>query len=572
MWVTGLGYGIWLWLLLLTMAGARAQAPAWQMAMSVGPTTGVPTPVRGMATDANGNVYLVGSFSGTASFGTFSLTSAGFTDAFVAKWNPVQQVFTWAQQMGGTGSDEALAVAVSGSSVYVVGKMSSSAPVFGTITLSGAGSADGFVTKLTDAGPATNFAWARLVGGNAAEGLGAVAVQGNAVYVGGQFSSAALALDGIALTNTAGSANTSDGLVARLTDTGAAATFSWARSIGGGDEDYVRVLAVAGPVLYVGGLFASPTCAVGNVNVASAGRNDVFVVKYTDTGTAPVQAWVQTAGGPNDEGVNGMAVVGSSLYITGFLYSATAAFGSISLSNSSASGGNSDLYVAKLTDNGPTVAFAWAQQAGGPNRDNAIALTTQGTRFYVAGSIGNGFARFGSITLDNSGSLNSMVVARIDDLGSSGQWVWVLQAGNSRSDNAYAVAATPTGTVYLGGTVDRSASFGPFTVMGPFIGSIGFLASLNDGPLAVTAAQDMGSFSLLPNPARGTVTVRLPVLATLATFTLLDALARPVRRQNILPAAAGSEVVFDLTGIAPGVHALRVQASTYTATQKLVVE
>jgi hypothetical protein len=64
-------------------------------------------------------------------------------------------------------------------------------------------------------------------------------------------------------------------------------------------------------------------------------------------------------------------------------------------------------------------------------------------------------------------------------------------------------------------------------------------------------------------------TVALPSGPGPATLTLLDALGRPVRTQQ---AQAGTEVAFDLTGLAPGVYALRVQAGAAVATQKLVVE
>jgi hypothetical protein len=38
-----------------------------------------------ISVDCNGNSYVTGFFQGTASFGTFTLTSAGGTDVFVAK-------------------------------------------------------------------------------------------------------------------------------------------------------------------------------------------------------------------------------------------------------------------------------------------------------------------------------------------------------------------------------------------------------------------------------------------------------------------------------------------------------
>ena len=41
-----------------------------------------------MATDASGNLFVTGSFSGTVTFGSIVLSSAGGDDMFVAKYVP----------------------------------------------------------------------------------------------------------------------------------------------------------------------------------------------------------------------------------------------------------------------------------------------------------------------------------------------------------------------------------------------------------------------------------------------------------------------------------------------------
>jgi hypothetical protein len=57
--------------------------------------------------------------------------------------------------------------------------------------------------------------------------------------------------------------------------------------------------------------------------------------------------------------------------------------------------------------------------------------------------------------------------------------------------------------------------------------------------------------------------------ASQVTFTLLDALGRAVRTQA---ATAGTTSSFDLTGLTPGLYAIRVQAGKVVATQKLLVQ
>ncbi|MEJ7659450.1 MAG: hypothetical protein WKG07_07410 [Hymenobacter sp.] len=111
----------WYWILgwLLVFSGplAQAQAPAWQAAIAISaPGTGSAY-ANATATDAAGNVYVAGQFSGTVNVGSFSFTSPIGNNGFVAKWSPVTQSFSWAQQVGGVASG----VVVVGASVYAAG-------------------------------------------------------------------------------------------------------------------------------------------------------------------------------------------------------------------------------------------------------------------------------------------------------------------------------------------------------------------------------------------------------------------------------------------------------------------
>jgi hypothetical protein len=58
----------------------------------------------GIAVDGSGSVYVTGYYQGTATFGTTSKTSAGFSDIFVAKYNS-SGALQWVQSAGGTSDD-----------------------------------------------------------------------------------------------------------------------------------------------------------------------------------------------------------------------------------------------------------------------------------------------------------------------------------------------------------------------------------------------------------------------------------------------------------------------------------
>jgi hypothetical protein len=104
-----------------------------------------------IAVDAAGNSYLSGLFSASATFGTYSLTSDGDYDIFVAKLDPNGN-WLWAKQAGGTLTDGSLAIAIdTGGNCYISGALSDTA-TFGTSIFTSNGEFDIFVAKLSPDG------------------------------------------------------------------------------------------------------------------------------------------------------------------------------------------------------------------------------------------------------------------------------------------------------------------------------------------------------------------------------------------------------------------------------------
>jgi len=102
---------------------------------------------QSIVTDENGNCYVTGKFVGTAGFGTTNLTSAGSYDVYVAKLN-TNGLWLWAMKAGGTGSDSGEGIAYDGSNyLYITGSFSNTAD-FGSTVLTSAGDKDIFVSKL----------------------------------------------------------------------------------------------------------------------------------------------------------------------------------------------------------------------------------------------------------------------------------------------------------------------------------------------------------------------------------------------------------------------------------------
>ena len=139
-----------------------------------------------ITTDAGGNALVAGIFSASAIFGTTTLTSSFWTNAFVAKLSPAG-IWQWATQVAGNTVAAGIAVD-SRNHVLVTGTYSSSNPAtFGPIALTNAGSYDIFAAQLSPLGAwewATNVSsiGSDYAGGIAAGGAGQVVLAGTVAY------------------------------------------------------------------------------------------------------------------------------------------------------------------------------------------------------------------------------------------------------------------------------------------------------------------------------------------------------------------------------------------------------
>jgi hypothetical protein len=98
-----------------------------------------------IATDGS-DIYVTGSFFGTATIGTTTLPSAGGEDIFVARYNALGNSL-WARSAGGINNDRGVGVGVDGShNVVITGFFESSASFSGT-NLTAAGPRDGYIAK-----------------------------------------------------------------------------------------------------------------------------------------------------------------------------------------------------------------------------------------------------------------------------------------------------------------------------------------------------------------------------------------------------------------------------------------
>ncbi|MCI4669841.1 MAG: SBBP repeat-containing protein [Bacteroidia bacterium] len=397
-------------------------------------------------TDGNGNRLVLGNFSGSTTLGNTILVSSGSQDIFLAKINPQGRVL-WAVKAGGIGLEISNDLTVDGQgNVYITGFLSGGSASFGDTTLVVTGSTDGFLAKID---PSGKFVWALLIDGSISASCSGVAsdaagnlflscsVRGN-ITIGSYFNfvgtSSQYAFVTVKL-------NSSGQVISEYSALGPASIQSTAVSVDGLGNDY-----------HVG-YFSSGAFPFDRDTLRASGTVDLFITKANGSSSF---VWTRQAGGLNGTifGYDIAVDPAGNSYVTG-TFNGTINFQSLSLT----SGGNTDVFVAKLN---PAGQFQWATLAGGANRDEGLGITLDiDGNSYITGTY-NGSANFGGTNLTSSGSTEIFVAK----LNTSGQFVWAKRgpAGSVQAIDFDGILKAPV----LTGSYSGTANFGgkPLTSQG----------------------------------------------------------------------------------------------------------
>jgi hypothetical protein len=449
------------WLLRLALGAGAQTSAGFTQVVPVNPLgEGSSIQASAVATDAAGNQYVAGTYRGAARLGDLLLTISGSN--FVAKRSGSTGAWLWVAQVADGGSP--ISLTVDGDAVYLASNFSSStfATQPTATTLTSAGNTDIYVARFSASTGVCE--WARSAGGAGYDTAYALTSDGaGGVYVTGTVAAGSSVRFGpeptAPVVNAVGSL---DAFVARYE--GATGTCTWAQAIGGSSEDQGTGLAAdSRGHVYVTGTFYSGTNVsfptVPTTTLAGAGGKDIFLASFTTaTGTCD---WVKAVGGTSTDVSSALVADGNgSLFMTGYFTSRTnVTFPSQPTATVLTGAGGDDWFVARFEQAQGTCT--WAKSAGGTGEDHSSALAVGRGSLYVGGyftsKTNTSFPTQPTATVLAGAGNSDIATARYNV--ATGACEWAKSAGGTSRDEALGLATDGRGTVYTAGFFIATSTF-----------------------------------------------------------------------------------------------------------------
>jgi len=441
-----------------------------------------------------GDLYVAGTTASTNFPGTTGgaqPAKAGSADAFVARLNRALTALAQATYLGGSGPDQATALAIhpTTGNVYVAGHTSSAnfpGTTGGAQPANGGGPDDAFVARLNST--LTTLTQASYLGGSGLDEFPALAIHPTTgdVYVAGRTSSTNFprTTGGAQPAN----AGTQDAFVARLNS--ALTTLTQATYLGGSEGDQPHALAIhptSGDV-YVAGHTTSANFprTTGGAQPIYAGNFDAFAARLDSALTTLTQATY--LGGSGFDVATALAIhpTTGDVYVAGSTGSPNFP-ATTGRAQPAYAGVNNDAFVARL--NSALTTLTQATYLGGSDTDvgTALAIHPATGDVYVAGwTDSNNFPGTTGGAQPAKAGRDDAFAARLNSgLTTLTQATYL---GGSDIDQANGLAIHPTtGDVYVAG----------FTMSTNFPGTTGGAQPANAGVVDAFVARLTPSLALV---------------------------------------------------------------------------
>jgi gliding motility-associated-like protein len=416
-----------------------------------------------VARDAAGNVYVAGKFGGSTvdfdpSPATATLTNAGSTDGYVAKYNAAGQ-YQWAFRIGGNNLDEVHGIAVDQATgdFYITGYFRGAAidfdPGAGTANLTSNGDAgadpgyggDIFLAKYTSNGA---YLWAFNIGSGDLYDAGiGISLDGTGnVYIGGYYTNTADFDPGPGTANLTSQAN-GPIFLAKYTATGA---YQWAIGLGStvtNNSIFDIKTDPAGNVYTVGyyqGTNIDFDPGPGVAPLSSNGGYEMFLAKYSATGQ---YQFAISMGGPNWDVLRGLALDNNNnVYVIGDFRGTVDFDPGPGIANVTANGAQ-DAVVAKYTSTGQ---YVWAVGFGGVPDEWGSKVIVDGAHIFVSGAF-SGVADMDPTTEIENLTSNGGLDIYIGKYSLDGEYICAMRVGGVFDDGGHALVSNGPNEFYLTG-------------------------------------------------------------------------------------------------------------------------
>ncbi|HSL88892.1 MAG TPA: choice-of-anchor D domain-containing protein [Ignavibacteriaceae bacterium] len=402
-----------------------------------------------VAIDNQGNIIITGTFSDDLIFGPTILIPQGYSDTYIAKFDPDGNPI-WAISAGGSESSSGISVTTDNNNNIIVTGYFYTDITFGTTTLTSFGSTDVFVAKFNASGV---LLWATQGGGESFDNVNAVTTDGlNNVYVAGSFQSYI----------EFGNLNFEGGIYTNiyLVKFNANGIPIWLRA-GTGNDFYNEVQGLAtnnANDVFITGSFGTEADFSGTILTSIAGP-DIFLARYDTNGNL---IWIKQAGGTafNEIGFDIAIDSNNDIFITG-RFSETVNFDNIVLTSEAFA----NIFIAKYDLLGNP---QWAVQAGdsGYSFGKGISLDPSGN----IAIIGNKGRFFDS----PQGEGDDIYVGKFRKDGTK---IWDFIAGGNNYNEAGGIVTDNNGELIVTGLFAGLANFGSFILNSDFSSDI-FLGRL----------------------------------------------------------------------------------------------
>lgn len=348
--------------------------------------------LNGIATDFEGNIYVIGNFKERIFIENQFFDSKGLDDIIIAKFSPNGNL-SWVRTAGGLDIDFGNGIICEKSSLYITGNYFEDGD-FGNINLIGEGLDEIFVAKLDLNG---SWKWAIDAGGADFDISEGIKFHNDNLFIYGnywnqaKFGSKTLTSEGF-----------DDLFIARMDTNG-----NFLRSVSAGSnwtDEKVNSLAFKDNNIFAAGNFSNAGI-FGTDFLISLGENDGFLGQLN---MDLEWQWVKSFGSSNQDEASDISIDSNgNLYLTGY-YSSDFNYDTLNFQNL----GKEDIFLFKTDSLGNII---WHSTAGGASSDRSNTLELTKDNNVLIGGFVSGQSGFDLLSLNNANELNSRAFYAINE-------------------------------------------------------------------------------------------------------------------------------------------------------------